>query len=60
MTGGKRKVRRCDPPPLALYSSNKINSNIQKKDKRSIKPFVKEIEQEHITKTISSYWSIKV
>ena len=31
-----------------------------KKDKRSIKSFVKEIEQEHVTKTISSYLSVKV
>ena len=48
--------------PLDLfYSTYNINPNIQKKDKRSIKPFVKEIgEIEHVTKIIISYLPVKV
>ena len=60
MTGVKRKVSWCDTPPEALSTSGNIKLQHTKKDKRSIKPFVKEIEKEHVTKTISSYLSVKV
>ena len=35
--GIKRKVSLCDTPPLALYSSDNINPNIQKKTKEVLK-----------------------
>ena len=37
VTGVKRKVSLCDTPPLALYSSDNINSNIQKNAKEVLK-----------------------
>ena len=36
------------------------NSNIQKKNKISIKSFAKKIEQEQVTKTFGTYLSVKV